>query len=108
MGAADIIIGRSGASSISEMAASGTPSILIPYPYAAGDHQRFNAMAMKNAGAAEVIDEDDLNGTLLLTKLSTLLADPAYLESMSENAKAYAKIDADERIVDQAVALIHQ
>ena len=108
MGAADVIIGRSGASSICEMAASGTPSILIPYPYAAGDHQRFNAMAMQNAGAAEVIDEDDLSGARLLKELSALLDDPAHLKAMSENAKAYAKIDADERIVDQAVALMQQ
>ena len=108
MGAADVIIGRSGASSICEMAASGTPSILIPYPYAAGDHQRFNAMAMQNAGAAEVIDEDDLSGERLLKELSALLDDPAHLKAMSENAKAYAKIDADERIVDQAVALMQQ
>ena len=108
MGAADVIIGRSGASSICEMAASGTPSILIPYPYAAGDHQRFNAMAMQNAGAAEVIDEDDLSGARLLKELSALLDDQAHLKAMSENAKAYAKIDADERIVDQAVALMQQ
>ncbi|MCH4072631.1 undecaprenyldiphospho-muramoylpentapeptide beta-N-acetylglucosaminyltransferase [Pseudoramibacter sp.] len=108
MGAADIMIARSGASSICEMAASGTPSILIPYPYAAGDHQRFNAKAMESAGAAIVIDEEALDGEKLEDLLSTLLNEPSKLQRMAQNARAYAKIDADEKIVDQAMALIQR
>ena len=107
MGASDLVIGRSGASSIAEMAASGTPAILIPYPYAAGDHQRFNAQAVANAGAGIVIEDDALTGEMLIDKVSHLIQDDQKLETMHECAKGYAKLDADERIVEEIMKLMH-
>ncbi|WP_329885885.1 undecaprenyldiphospho-muramoylpentapeptide beta-N-acetylglucosaminyltransferase [Pseudoramibacter faecis] len=106
IGAADLIIGRSGASSIAEMAASGTPCILIPYPYAAGDHQKFNAVAMARAGAAVVIEEKDLSGERLIAAAETLIGDADKRQAMAQKALAYAKLDADERIVEKALALM--
>lgn len=106
MGAADLIIGRSGASSIAEMAASGTPCILIPYPYAAGDHQKFNAVAMARAGAAIVIEEKDLSGRGLIAAAEALIGDADKRRAMAQKALTYAKLDADERIVEKALALM--
>lgn len=106
MGAADLIIGRSGASSIAEMAASGTPCILIPYPYAAGDHQKFNAVAMARAGAAIVIEEKDLSGRGLIAAAEALIGDADKRQAMAQKALTYAKLDADERIVEKALALM--
>ena len=106
MGAADLIIGRSGASSIAEMAASGTPCILIPYPYAAGDHQKFNAVAMARAGAAIVIEEKDLSGRGLIAAAEALIGDADKRRAMAQKALTYAKLDADERIVEKALVLM--
>src|SRR5262249_43474555 len=64
--AADLIVSRSGAGTVSELVAAGKPSILVPFPYAADDHQTRNAEAMQNAGAARMIPDAEMNGEILV------------------------------------------
>jgi len=107
MAAADLFIGRAGCSTISELQATGKPSILIPYPYATENHQYFNAKTLADRGAAIVIEEKDLTPQLLTQTVKDLLADPARLQSMGEAAKAMAVTDANERIYEVLRGLMH-
>ena len=100
MAAADLFIGRAGASTINELQATGKPGILIPYPYAAENHQFFNAKTLADCGAAIVIEEKDLTPQLLTQTVKELIADPARLKAMGEAAKAMAVTDASERIYE--------
>ena len=99
MAAADLVICRAGASSLSEIQALGKPSILIPYPYAAENHQYHNAMALVNNNAAILIEEKDFTGERLIKEVDALLADPERLKTLGENAKKMTIYDATERIV---------
>lgn len=94
--AADLVISRAGSGSIFEIAAFGKPSILIPLPdwVAAGGHQEKNAREYSAAGAAVVIEEENLLPNLFLEELKSLLGNPAKLTAMSEAAKQFAKPDA--------------
>lgn len=98
MAAADLVICRAGAITLSELATMGKPAILIPSPYVAENHQYHNAMTLKNAGAAEVIEEKELTGKLLIEKLENLIENRPKLTKMSEAAKNHAITDANERI----------
>lgn len=106
IGASDLVISRSGAMSIAELAASGTPSILIPYPMAAGDHQRVNAQAIVDLGGGIMIPDADLEGGRLVQVVEDLLADPVEMENMEAAVRAYGVIDADARIADEAMGLM--
>lgn len=106
MAAADLIICRAGAITLGELQACGKPSILIPSPYVAENHQYFNALTLKNDGAAELIEEKDLNGDLLLEKVLELIADDEKLSNMSKCAKMGAIIDSNKRIAEVVVGLI--
>ena len=97
LAASDLVLARSGGS-IFELAAAGRPAILVPYPHAAGDHQRGNAEWMACAGAAVVIDDAELGGTLLARTASELLGDGARLEEMARASAQLARPDAAERI----------
>lgn len=108
MGASDLVISRAGATTIAEISASGTPSILIPFPYATGDHQRFNAQAVEDAGAGIMIEDKDLTGQVLCDAVDKIFWDDKKLAEMKVCAKNYAKIDADEKIVDEAMRLIRR
>ncbi len=99
MSAADIIIGRSGASTLSELQATGSASILIPSPNVTENHQYHNAMALVNKGAAAIIEEKDLTGEILTNKILELLNDEQKLGAMRKNAKDMAILDATDRIV---------
>lgn len=88
---ADIIISRSGSGSIFEIAASGKPSILIPLPSSASNHQAMNAYAYAKDGAAEVIEQGNLTPNLFLEKIKILLLHPERIEEMQQAAKAFAK-----------------
>ncbi len=94
MAAADVVINRAGASTCAELAALGRPSILIPYPFAAGDHQTFNAQVMADAGAALLCPDGELSPARLLRDLQALLPNPATLARMSRAAAALARPDA--------------
>ena len=100
MAAADIVICRAGASSLSEIQALGKPSILVPYPYAAENHQYHNAMALVKKDAAILIEEKDFTGERLIKEIDALLADKQRLEAIGQNAKNMAIYDATERIVE--------
>ncbi len=100
MAAADVVVCRAGAMTINELQVCGKPSVLIPSPYVAENHQYFNALSLKNVNAAELIEEKDLNGELLYNTLLALLSDDGVLEKMSKNAKATAITDADKRIAE--------
>ncbi len=98
--AADIVICRSGAITLSEIEATGKASILIPSPNVAENHQYHNAMVLKNKAAAEVIVESDLTGRLLWEMLENILGDPDRLKGLGKNARKMGMPDADERIYD--------
>lgn len=98
MAAADIVICRAGAITLSELTVCSKPSVLIPSPYVAENHQFHNAMTLKNCGAAELIEEKELTRERLCEVVMQLLCDPDRLLKMRENAKNAAISDANERI----------
>ena len=98
LSAADLVIGRAGAMTLSEIEAKAKASILIPSPHVAENHQFHNAMALVNRGAAEIIEEKDLTGELLWEKVQGILSDPERLRSLGENAGKMETLDANERI----------
>src|SRR6185437_14313118 len=85
---ADLVLCRSGASTVAEIAAAGKPAIFVPFPRAADDHQRRNAEAMEQANASVVLEETRLDEVWLIDTIEALLEDPARLGRMSEAARA--------------------
>jgi UDP-N-acetylglucosamine--N-acetylmuramyl-(pentapeptide) pyrophosphoryl-undecaprenol N-acetylglucosamine transferase len=100
LSAADVVVCRAGASSLSEFEALGKPSILIPSPNVTENHQFHNAMTLKRAGAAEVIEEKELTSDLLIDLVSHLIENKPRLEKMSKAALNNAILDANERIYE--------
>ena len=98
MAAADLVICRAGAITLSEIQAMGKPAILIPSPNVAENHQYHNAMALVNAGAAEIIEESELSGETLMKTVDKMLLDPEKLNTISKNSRKMAITDANERI----------
>ena len=98
MAAADLVICRAGAITLSEIQAMGKPAILIPSPNVAENHQYHNAMALVNAGAAEILEESELNGETLTAKADFMLQSEETLAKFSENSKKMAITNANERI----------
>jgi len=96
--AADLVVCRSGASTLSELQALGKPSVLIPSPYVTENHQYHNAMALVNKDAAVILEEKDLTADTLTEKVNALLSDRAGLEKIGNNAKKMAVLDSTERI----------
>lgn len=103
--AADIVVSRAGASTISEIQALGMPSVLIPSPNVAEDHQRHNAQALERCGAAVMILDADAR-QCLAGEVTSLLADPNRRQSMSEAARAMAHLSSDDRIVDEIFRIV--
>jgi UDP-N-acetylglucosamine--N-acetylmuramyl-(pentapeptide) pyrophosphoryl-undecaprenol N-acetylglucosamine transferase len=102
---ADLIICRAGATTVAELTAFGKAAILVPYPYAIYDHQRGNAQALQEQGAAEMILDQDLNGNILAQKIRGYLSDRARITKMAAVARAIGRPDAASRIVDECYAL---
>ncbi len=100
MAAADLVICRAGAITLGELQACGKPSVLIPSPYVAENHQFHNAMTLKRSGAAEIIEEKDLSGEKLIKQVSYLIENKPKLLKMAEAAKQNAIIDANGRIYE--------
>lgn len=98
--AADVAVSRSGGSSLAELAAFGLPTILVPYPTAADDHQRRNAEVFTEAGAAVALEESQLGGGQLGVELLRLLEDPARRRSLSEALGRLAPLGAAARVCD--------
>lgn len=106
LAAADIVISRCGASTLSEITALGKPSILIPYPYATDNHQEYNARALEKNGAAVVILERDLNEELLYNEVLDMLNKPEKTEQMKMKSRELGRIDAALTIVKAAEKLV--
>ena len=95
---ANLAISRAGAGTITELAFTGTPAVLIPYPYAAEDHQTYNAQLMLQAGAAVVYQQSDLTPEILQEQVSQWLRSPTQLQSMAKKAQALAIEDSAQRL----------
>ena len=95
---ADLVIARAGASSMTEIAISGHPSILVPYPYAADDHQTRNAEVFDQAGAAKLVQERDLDAEKLASLATSILQDLPTYKRMAKAARALAVPDAADRV----------
>jgi UDP-N-acetylglucosamine--N-acetylmuramyl-(pentapeptide) pyrophosphoryl-undecaprenol N-acetylglucosamine transferase len=102
----DMVVSRAGASTISELAAMGKPSILIPYPHAANNHQETNARILADKGGAEMILQKDLTGKGLADLLEKYMEGRASLKNMGEAAKGAGKPDADRIIVDHLLDML--
>ena len=105
-GQADLVISRAGAGTVSELAALGKPSILIPYPYATNRHQETNAQMLVKAGGAEMILEESLSGQRLAESLMTYMDNRTVLIEMGQKAKTVGRVDAAKVIVDQLEEMI--
>lgn len=99
-GRADLVVCRSGASTVAEITAAGKPAIFVPFPRAADDHQNKNARALEDAGAAVVVEESRLEPAYLVETIVALLGDPAQLRSMSAAAKSLAHPKAVQEIAE--------
>ncbi len=99
---ADLVVCRSGASTVAEITAAGKPAIFVPFPRAADDHQRVNAEALARVGAAVVVEESKLEGVWLAETIAALLGDARRLEEMSEAARGLAHPDAARDIAAMA------
>ncbi len=103
---ADLVLCRAGASTVAEITAFGKAALLVPYPFAAYDHQRWNAQGLKERGAAELILDRELTGEKLAGHIRTLYVDRRRLESMGKSARELGKPEAAERIVDECSTLM--
>jgi len=101
---ADLVVCRSGASTVAEITAAGKPAVFVPFPRAADDHQNVNARALERAGAAIVVEESKLEAAYLVDTITALLVDQARLERMSQAARSLSHPQA----VEDIARLVHQ
>jgi UDP-N-acetylglucosamine--N-acetylmuramyl-(pentapeptide) pyrophosphoryl-undecaprenol N-acetylglucosamine transferase len=104
---ADVVVSRAGASTVSELAALGKPSVLIPYPYAANRHQETNAGILVRTGGAEMVLEEDLTGPHLAALLATYMDDAAALEKMGASARIVGRPEAARVITDFLLDMVN-
>jgi UDP-N-acetylglucosamine--N-acetylmuramyl-(pentapeptide) pyrophosphoryl-undecaprenol N-acetylglucosamine transferase len=102
---ADLVICRAGATTMAEITALGKAAVLIPYPYAADDHQQRNARRLVDAGAAEMIDEQQLDGERLAARIGFYASHPETVADVAERAARLGRPDAARRIVDECYRL---
>ena len=105
MKAADLVVCRSGATTLAELTASGTASILVPLPTATDDHQRRNALALVAQGAARMVEQRELSGGRVAAEILALASDVVQRREMEEAARRLARPDAARIIVDKVLAL---
>jgi UDP-N-acetylglucosamine--N-acetylmuramyl-(pentapeptide) pyrophosphoryl-undecaprenol N-acetylglucosamine transferase len=99
---ADLLVCRSGASTVAEITAAGKPAIFVPFPRAADDHQRVNAEALARSGAAVVVEESKLEGVWLAETIAALIGDAQRLKSMSDTARELSHPNAARDIAAMA------
>ncbi|MBI5026914.1 MAG: undecaprenyldiphospho-muramoylpentapeptide beta-N-acetylglucosaminyltransferase [Nitrospirae bacterium] len=104
--ASDLVISRAGASTIAELTACGKASILIPYPFAAGNHQELNARKLWDLGAAHMILDRDLKGKTLVDSIRYIYEDPDAIGTMEKISRSLGKPDAAQKIVEIAMGLL--
>jgi UDP-N-acetylglucosamine--N-acetylmuramyl-(pentapeptide) pyrophosphoryl-undecaprenol N-acetylglucosamine transferase len=98
--AADLVVCRSGAGAVSELAAAGKPSLLVPFPFAADDHQTRNAEVMQRGGACRLVTDSEMTGEKLYSVVSELTTAPETLARMGEAARKFARPGAARRAAD--------
>lgn len=103
---ADLVVSRSGAMTITEVAKTNKPAIFIPYPYATENHQEYNAKVLANAGAAKIILDKNLKPNELNSAINEIIMDKTKLKQMSQNAAKISIKDVDERIYREIEKLI--
>jgi UDP-N-acetylglucosamine:LPS N-acetylglucosamine transferase len=97
LAAADLVVARAGATTIAELTVCGLPSVLVPYPHAAENHQDANARELARVGAAVVVPDAELTPAVFARRVIELLDDPGRLAAMAASARGWAKPDAAER-----------
>jgi len=105
--AADLAVSRAGGSSLAELTAVGLPSVLVPYPHAADDHQTANAAVVAEAGAALAVSQAKLTGGVLAKLISELARDPKRLDYMASRARALGRPDAADAVARHIAAMAH-
>lgn len=103
---ADLALCRAGALTVAELAMAGLPALLVPYPFAADDHQLANARALADAAAARVLPSRPLPAPAVVKAINSAFEDPEELQAMSARAARLARPDAAERIVQECAALV--
>ena len=103
---ADLIISRAGATTLAEMTACGKAAILVPYPFAAGNHQEVNARKLWDVGAAQMILDKELNGKTLSDSIKYLLQDPDAIGQMERISKSLGNPEATNRIIELMMGLL--
>jgi len=101
-----LVVCRAGATTISELTACGRASILIPYPFAANNHQEINARTLMEKGAARMILDRDLSGTTLAGAIRSLFAKPQEIEAMEKASACFRKPDAARVIADECYRVV--
>jgi UDP-N-acetylglucosamine--N-acetylmuramyl-(pentapeptide) pyrophosphoryl-undecaprenol N-acetylglucosamine transferase len=105
---ADIVVSRAGATTLAELTALGKAAILIPYPYAAGQHQELNARKLLEMGAAKMIRDSELKGESLANSIREIYTNETMRAEMQRNSRSVGRPEACSKVVDIAVSLIKQ
>jgi len=103
---ADLVISRAGATTLAELSVMGLPALLIPYPFAADDHQKTNAQYYQSGGGARMLMEHQLSGEKLAREIMSLLQDPEVFNEMAVRMKKMGRPDATNKIVDECLNLM--
>jgi len=103
---ANLVISRAGATTTAELIAAGKASLMVPFPFAADDHQRKNAEALERAGAGRMILQQDLSGERLAQEIATLVSEPERIAGMEQAARKLARGDAAAAVVDLVEKLV--
>ena len=103
---ADLVVSRAGATTTAELIAAGKASVMVPFPFAADDHQRKNAEALEEAGAGKMILQQDLSGERLAQEITTLVREPQTITAMEQAARKLARGDAAAAVVDMIAKLV--
>ena len=98
MNIADLIVCRSGAMTVTELEKIGKASILIPFPYAAENHQEYNARALENENASKVVLDKDLKRNVLNDLINELVSQPELIKTMASNSKKLSIKNVDDKI----------
>lgn len=104
---ADIVVCRAGATTVSELAVAGLPSVLIPFPFAVDDHQRINAQWLSKAGAAVLVDQKEFTTTTLTELLERFSANRGLLQGMADSARTLARPEAAQRVATLCLEECH-
>lgn len=102
---ADVVVCRAGALTVSELAAVGLPSVLVPFPHAVDDHQTLNAKVLVEAGGAFLLPQSIVDAQVLADKLGLLASDTTALKTMGQKARSVAVLDATDRVSQECITL---